>query len=225
MPIDMTTSSKPSLRVVIAEDSTLMRAGLETLLERFGHTIVGAVAEADSLVDMVVDLAPDLLITDVRMPPRNGDDGLRAAVEVRRRRPNQPVLVLSQYVEQSYASILLESQLGHGVGYLLKDRVGDISDFVEAVESVARGGTVLDPDVIAQLLRRRRDPLKSLTPRERQVLGLMAEGRSNGAIARALTVTEAAVHKHVSNIFAKFGLAVADGDNRRVLAVLEFLRS
>ena len=202
-----------------------MRAGLETLLERFGHTIVGAVAEADSLVDMVVDLAPDLLITDVRMPPRNGDDGLRAAVEVRRRRPNQPVLVLSQYVEQSYASILLESQLGHGVGYLLKDRVGDISDFVEAVESVARGGTVLDPDVIAQLLRRRRDPLKSLTPRERQVLGLMAEGRSNGAIARALTVTEAAVHKHVSNIFAKFGLAVADGDNRRVLAVLEFLRS
>lgn len=202
-----------------------MRAGLETLLERFGHTVVGTVAEADSLVDMVVDLAPDLLITDVRMPPRNGDDGLRAAVEVRRRRPKQPVLVLSQYVEQSYASILLESQLGHGVGYLLKDRVGDIADFVEAVESVARGGTVLDPDVIAQLLRRRRDPLESLTPRERQVLGLMAEGRSNGAIARALTVTEAAVHKHVSNIFAKFGLAVADGDNRRVLAVLEFLRS
>lgn len=202
-----------------------MRAGLETLLERFGHTVVGTVAEADSLVDMVVDLAPDLLITDVRMPPRNGDDGLRAAVEVRRRRPEQPVLVLSQYVEQSYASILLESQLGHGVGYLLKDRVGDIADFVEAVESVARGGTVLDPDVIAQLLRRRRDPLESLTPRERQVLGLMAEGRSNGAIARALTVTEAAVHKHVSNIFAKFGLAVADGDNRRVLAVLEFLRS
>ncbi|WP_201265370.1 response regulator transcription factor [Rhodococcus sp. P1Y] len=213
------------MRVVIAEDSTLMRAGLETLLERFGHTVVGTVAEADSLVDMVVDLAPDLLITDVRMPPRNGDDGLRAAVEVRRRRPKQPVLVLSQYVEQSYASILLESQLGHGVGYLLKDRVGDIADFVEAVESVARGGTVLDPDVIAQLLRRRRDPLESLTPRERQVLGLMAEGRSNGAIARALTVTEAAVHKHVSNIFAKFGLAVADGDNRRVLAVLEFLRS
>lgn len=116
-----------------------MRAGLETLLERFGHTVVGTVAEADSLVDMVVDLAPDLLITDVRMPPRNGDDGLRAAVEVRRRRPKQPVLVLSQYVEQSYASILLESQLGHGVGYLLKDRVGDIADFVEAVESVARG--------------------------------------------------------------------------------------
>ncbi|MDI9894490.1 response regulator transcription factor [Rhodococcus sp. IEGM 1381] len=212
------------MRVVIAEDSTLMRVGLETLLARFGHIVVGSVSEADSIVAMVVDLEPDLLITDVRMPPRNGDDGLRAAVEVRSRRQKQPVLVLSQYVEQSYASILLESQLGHGVGYLLKDRVGDIADFVEAAETVAGGGTVLDPDVIQQLLKRRRDPVENLTPREHQVLALMAEGRSNGAIARSLSVTEAAVHKHVSNIFSKFGLAVAHGDNRRVLAVLEFLR-
>ncbi len=212
------------LRIVISDDSPLMLAGLETLLTRFGHTVVAAVEDADSLIDAAARLAPDLVITDVRMPPHNSDDGLRAAVTIRTRQPYQPVLVLSQYIEQSYASVLLGSQSGKGVGYLLKDRVGNVKDFVTAAENVSDGGTIVDAEVIAQLLHRMQDPLRNLTPRERQVLALMAEGRSNAAIANGLTVTEAAIHKHVGNIFAKLGLTVATQDHRRVLAVLTYLQ-
>lgn len=219
-----TQVSLASLRVVIADDSLLMIAGLESLLARFGHTVVASVHDADSLIEATLASRPDLVITDVRMPPGNADDGLRAAVAIRSQLPGQPVLVLSQYVEQSYASTLIESRAGKAVGYLLKDRIGDVEDFARAAENVAGGGTVLDPDVVRQLIRRRHDPLQGLSPREREVLTLMAEGRSNGAIAETLVVTEAAIHKHVGNIFSKLGLPVAANDHRRVLAVLAFLR-
>ena len=214
-----------SLRVVLAEDSVLLREGLVGLLTRFGHTVVAAVGDAPALAVAVADTGPDLVITDVRMPPGHTDDGLRVAVALRTRQPSLPILVLSQYVEQTYATELLDTGGAVGVGYLLKDRVGDVDDFADAVARVAAGGTVVDPEVVRQLLRRRADPLARLTAREGEVLGLMAEGRSNAAIARALVVSEAAVTKHIGNILAKLDLPPDVDDHRRVLAVLAYLRS
>jgi DNA-binding NarL/FixJ family response regulator len=214
-----------SLSVVLAEDSVLLREGLVGLLTRFGHTVVAAVGDAPALAAAVAEIGPDLVITDVRMPPGHTDDGLRVAVALRTRQPSLPILVLSQYVEQTYATELLDTGGAVGVGYLLKDRVGDVDDFADAVARVAAGGTVVDPEVVRQLLRRRADPLARLTAREGEVLGLMAEGRSNAAVARALVVSEAAVTKHIGNILAKLDLPPDVDDHRRVLAVLAFLRS
>ncbi|MFF0186007.1 response regulator transcription factor [Streptomyces sp. NPDC005244] len=212
------------LRVVLAEDGVLLREGLVGLLNRFGHEVVAAVGDAEALCDAVSAYAPDLVVTDVRMPPGFQDEGLRAALALRAADPRLPVLVLSQYVQRAYAADLLDTGDGTGVGYLLKDRVGQVGQFAEAVERVAAGGTVVDPEVVRQLLRRRRDPLATLTPREREVLGLVAEGRSNGAIAGELVVTEAAVGKHIGNILSKLELPPAEGTHRRVLAVLAYLR-
>jgi DNA-binding NarL/FixJ family response regulator len=212
------------MRVVIAEDSVLLREGLSQILGRFGHEVVAAVADAPALAGAVAEHAPDIVVTDVRMPPGFRDEGLRAALALRADRPGLPVLVLSQYVEQSYAADLL--QTGGAVGYLLKDRVGEVAEFVEALVEVAGGGTVIDPDVVRGLLARRAadTPMERLTPREREVLALMAEGRSNGAIARELVVSEAAVIKHVGSIFTKLDLHQTPDDHRRVLAVLTHLR-
>ena len=218
------TSGPTALRIVLAEDSVLLREGLVGLLTRYGHDVVAAVGDAPGLAAAVEDTGPDLVVTDVRMPPTHTDDGLRVAVTLRARRPELPILVLSQYVEQTYAAELLDTADGAGVGYLLKDRVGDVDDFADAVARVAGGGTVVDQEVIRQLLRRRSDPLERLTGREAEVLGLMAEGRSNAAIARALVVSEAAVTKHIGNILAKLDLPLDADDHRRVLAVLTFLR-
>jgi DNA-binding NarL/FixJ family response regulator len=214
------------VRVVIAEDSVLLRDGLERLLADYGHEVVATVSDAASLVDAVVDEKPDLAIVDVRMPPTHTDEGIRAALEVRGRSPETAVLVLSQYVEENYAADLLSGDL-QGVGYLLKDRVTDVAQFVEMVDRVGNGGTAIDPEVVAQILARtrRRDPLDELTPREREVLVLMAEGRSNGAIAAQLVVTERAVEKHVRSIFMKLGLPRVETDHRRVLAVLRYLEA
>ncbi|MET7593604.1 response regulator [Streptomyces sp. NPDC004082] len=212
------------LRVVLAEDSVLLREGLVGVLARFGHEVVAAVGDADALRRAVPQHAPDLVVTDVRMPPGFQDEGLRAALALRTDDPALPVLVLSQYVQRAYAADLLDTGDGTGVGYLLKDRIGQVEQFAEAVERVAAGGTVVDPEVVRQLLRRRRDPLAALTPREREVLGLVAEGRSNGAIARELVVTEAAVGKHIGNILGKLDLPPAEDTHRRVLAVLAYLR-
>lgn len=214
------------MRIVIAEDSVLLRAGLTRLLTDNGHDIVAAVGDADALLSTVERTTPDLAVVDVRMPPTHTDDGLRAAMEIRRSWPSVGILVLSQYVEERYASDLLASETG-GVGYLLKDRIADVEEFLDAVRRVGDGGAVLDPEVVAQILARsrRRDPLEALSPREREVLGLMAEGRSNSAIAEALVVSDGAVEKHVSNIFTKLDLAPAPGDHRRVLAVLRWLES
>lgn len=215
----------PPLTVVLAEDSALMRDGLTSLLARFGHEVVAAVADADALLKAEEALRPDIVVTDVRMPPGFSDEGLCAAIALRERRPALPVLVLSQYVERSYAADLLDTDGGAGVGYLLKDRVGDVGDFVESLERVAGGGTAVDHEVVRQLLRRRRAPLQRLTPRESEVLALMAEGRSNAAIARLLVVSDAAVSKHISRILAKLDLPADEADgHRRVLAVLAFLR-
>jgi len=203
----------------------LLREGLTGLLQRCGHEVVAAVGDAEALVAEVRERDPDIVVTDVRMPPGFQDEGLHAAVRLRAERPALPVLVLSQYVQHRYASDLLDSGDGTGIGYLLKDRVGRIEEFVTALSQVADGGTVVDPEVVRQLLRRRRDPLERLSPREREVLALMAEGRSNGAIARALVVSEAAVGKHVGGILAKLDLPPADETHRRVLAVLAFLRA
>jgi DNA-binding NarL/FixJ family response regulator len=203
----------------------LLREGLAGLLARFGHEVAAAVGDADGLVAAVAEHEPDLVLTDVRMPPGFSDEGLRAAVELRSERPGLAVLVLSQYVQHTYAAELFDSVGGRGVGYLLKDRVGDIEDFRAALAQVAAGGTVVDPEVVATLLRRRRDPLAPLTGREREVLALMAEGRTNAGIARALTVSEAAVAKHIGNILTKLELPRTDTDHRRVLAVLAYLRS
>ncbi|MET9666036.1 response regulator transcription factor [Streptomyces sp. NPDC006475] len=213
------------LRVVLAEDSVLLREGLTGLLARFGHETVAAVGDAEALHTAVAEHTPDIVVTDVRMPPGFQDEGLRAAVALRERNPALPVLVLSQYVQRTYAADLLDSGDGTGIGYLLKDRVGRIEEFLDALTRVAEGGTVVDPEVVRQLLRRRRDPLAALTPREREVLALVAEGRSNAAIARALVVTEAAVGKHIGNILAKLDLPPAGDTHRRVLAVLAFLSS
>jgi DNA-binding NarL/FixJ family response regulator len=213
------------VRVVIAEDSGLLRQGLTRLLSDSGFEVVEQVGDGPALVDAVDRHRPDVCVVDVRMPPTHRDEGLRAALEARALVPGLPVLILSQYVEELYAGELLESG-PEGVGYLLKDRVADVGDFVDALRRVAAGETVLDPEVVAQLLarRRRNDPLDTLTPREREVLGLMAEGRSNTAIARAMVVTEGAVEKHVRNIFGKLGLPASGSDHRRVLAVLTYLR-
>jgi DNA-binding NarL/FixJ family response regulator len=224
--MDAKSSSEHSLRVVIAEDSGLLREGLARLLVDAGMDVVARVGDGPGLLSAVEQQRPDVAVVDVRMPPGYRDEGLKAAIEIRRRIPSLPVLVLSQYVEERYGAELLESGAA-GVGYLLKDRVADVPDFVAAVRDVASGGTVLDSEVVGQLLsRRRRDGrLAVLTPREREVLSLMAEGRSNHAIARALYVTEGAVEKHVKNIFGKLGLAQTEADHRRVLAVLTYLRA
>ena len=212
------------MRVVIAEDQVLLRAGLERLLADEQIEVVGVAGDGDELLTVVAETGPDLAIVDVRMPPTFTDEGVRAAIEARRRRPGLAVLVLSQYVEHDYARELLGAD-ATGVGYLLKDRVADVRDFVEAVRRVAAGGTALDPEVVAQLLGRRssESALTSLTPREREVLALMAEGRSNRAITEELVVSAGAVEKHIGNIFAKLGLEPDDADHRRVLAVLQYL--
>jgi DNA-binding NarL/FixJ family response regulator len=211
------------VRVVIAEDGVLLREGLGRLLADEGHDIVGSVEDALGLVEAVERERPDVCVVDVRMPPTFTDEGLRAAIEIRQRWPGTPVLVLSQYVEERYATELLSDESG-AVGYLLKQRVADVRDFLDALERVAGGGTALDPEVVAQLLARaRRHPQDELTPREREVLALMAEGLSNAGIAGRLVVTEGAVEKHVTSIFTKLGLEPAGTDHRRVLAVLQYL--
>lgn len=214
------------MRLVLADDAVLLREGLVRLLTEQGHDVVAVVGDGPSLVAAAAEHRPDVSIVDVRMPPTHSDEGLRAAVAIRTDRPGAPLLVLSQYVEMSYADDLLADRRG-AIGYLLKDRVADIAEFLDALNRVAGGGTVLDPEVVAQLLVRRRahDPLEQLTLREREVLALMAEGRSNTAIARHLVVTEGAVEKHVRNIFTKLDLPPDEDMNRRVLAVLAFLRS
>ncbi len=214
------------MRVVIAEDLALLRDGIERLLRDSGMEVVASVEDGAALVAAVESERPDVAVVDVRLPPSFRDEGLRAALQARRRVPGTAVLVVSQYVEQTYAVELLADG-GGGIGYLLKERIADPADFVDAVRRVAAGGTALDPEVVSQLVARRgpASPVGDLTPREREVLALMAEGRSNGAIAEALVVTEGAVEKHVSNIFGKLGLAQAEGSHRRVLAVLAFLRS
>ena len=213
------------MRVVIAEDLALLRDGLTRLLESNCCEVVAAVADGDAFLEAAEEHRPDVCVVDVRLPPTFRDEGVRAALEARRRVPGLPILVLSQYVERTYAAELLSDGRG-GVGYLLKERVADPRDFVDAVRRVAEGGTALDPEAVAQLLggRGAGTPLDELTPRERDVLGLMAEGRSNHAIAEALVVTEGAVEKHVSNIFMKLGLPPSEADHRRVLAVLTWLQ-
>ncbi|MEU5937829.1 response regulator transcription factor [Micromonospora sp. NPDC047548] len=217
------------MRVLIADDAVLLREGLVRLLTEQGHEVVAAVGDGEALVDEVVAHRPDVSIVDVRMPPTHTDEGLRAAVRARQLVPRTPILVLSQYVEVSYADDLLSTAGGGGggIGYLLKERVAAIDEFLDALARVAAGGTVLDPEVVGQLLvRRRRDePLRELTPREREVLALMAEGRSNTAIAKSLVVTDGAVEKHVRNIFTKLHLPPDTDHHRRVLAVLTHLRA
>src|SRR5258708_3981260 len=210
-PAHCRTDTIGAVRIVIADDAVLLREGLVRLLSEHGHEVVAAVGDGPALVAAAATYVPDVCVVDVRMPPSHTDEGLRAAVQVRATRPGAPVLVLSQYVEVSYADDLLADRRG-AVGYLLKDRVADIADFLEALDRVAAGGTVLDPEVVAQLLVRRRahDPLEPLTPREREVLALMAEGRSNTAIARQLVLSEGGVEKHVRNIFAKLDLPPDD---------------
>jgi DNA-binding NarL/FixJ family response regulator len=212
------------MRIVVADDSVLLREGLQLLLAEAGHEVVASVADGPAYVAAVLEHRPDVSLVDVRMPPSHTDEGLRAAVEVRRTWPDARILVLSQYVEVSYADELLASGEG-GTGYLLKDRVSDLDDFLTAIDTVAAGGTVLDPLVVRQLMSRRRDPLAGLTPREREVLALMAEGRSNAAIAESLVVSLGAVEKHTQRIFAKLGLLPDDAAHRRVLAVVRYLQS
>ena len=214
------------MRVVIAEDSVLLRDGLRRMFADHGHEVVGTVEGADDLVRLVTAEKPDLVVLDVRMPPTHTDEGIRAALELRSRQPDLPIVVLSQYVEENYATELLSGDLG-GIAYILKDRVTDVGTFLATVESVVHGGTAIDAEVVSQLLARtrRREPLSDLSGRERQVLALMAEGRSNGAIAAELVVTPRAVEKHVKSIFQKLRLAQADTDHRRVLAVLRYLEA
>jgi DNA-binding NarL/FixJ family response regulator len=214
------------VHVLIAEDSVLLRDGLVRMLSDHGHEVVAAVQDAAELMTLVQRERPDIAILDVRMPPTHTDEGIRAALELRSRWPELAVLVLSQYVEENYASELLSGDLG-GVAYVLKDRVTNVGEFIDTIDRVAAGGTVIDPEVVAQLLARtrQREPLSDLSPRERQVLELMAEGRSNGAIASTLVITQRAVEKHVKSIFQKLRLPMADTDHRRVLAVLRFLEA
>jgi len=214
------------MRVVIAEDAAIMRDGLAEILIRRGHDVLAAVGDGTALRAAVAEHRPDVAIVDVRMPPTHTDEGLGAAAAIRRDFPGTGVLVFSQYIEAHAAAELL-SAAPAGVGYLLKDRVADVSDFVDAITRVAEGGTVLDPDVVAHLLNtaRRRDTLADLTPREREVLALLAQGRSNAAIAAGLYITPKVVEKHVASIFDKFGLPPSDTDNRRVLAAIRYLES
>lgn len=211
---------------MIAEDSVLLREGIARLLLDAGHDVVQKVENGPDLIQAVVEHQPDVSVVDVRMPPDFRDEGLRAAIEARRRVPDSPVVILSQYVEAQYASELLESGAG-SVGYLLKDRVADVSEFLATLERVARGGTALDPEVVSQLVTRRRrdDPLTDLTGREQEVLALMAEGHSNTAIAEQLFIGEGTVEKHITNIFGKLGLDGSGSQHRRVLAVLTYLRN
>jgi DNA-binding NarL/FixJ family response regulator len=213
------------VRVVIAEDHALLRDGLSRLLRDNGFTVVAAVATGPDLVDSVIRETPEVAIVDIRLPPTFSDEGLRAAIEIRKRAPDTAILVFSQYVEQTYATELLADGRG-GVGYLLKDRVFDVAEFIDAVRRVGEGGTALDPQVVAQLFARRRQgsQLDQLTARELQVLGLMAEGRSNAGIAESLVLTIGAIEKHIANIFTKLDLAVSESDHRRVLAVLAYLQ-
>lgn len=212
------------MRVVIAEDSVLLREGIARLLEGAGFQVVAAVGDAEQLLRTVEADPPDLVVVDVRMPPTFRDEGMQAALVLRRSHPAVAVLVLSQYVEERYATELLSGATS-GLGYLLKDRVADVVEFIDTLRRVAAGGTALDPEVVSQLLiRNHSDPLRRLTPREREVLGLMAEGRSNLGIGTALVISDSAVAKHVNSIFTKLDLATADSDHRRVLAVLRFLK-
>jgi DNA-binding NarL/FixJ family response regulator len=212
------------VRVVLAEDGVLLREGLAGLLDRFGFTVQASVGDGDALIREVTADRPDLVITDIRMPPTFTDEGLRAAVHLRQFYVDLPVVALSQYVQPTAAAELLDSGDGQRVGYLLKDRIVDVADFADALHQVVGGGTVIDPQVVRQLLRRRQDPLDRLSVREREVLALVAEGHSNVAIAKRLVVSEAAVGKHVGNILAKLDLPPTDDSNRRVLAVLAYLR-
>jgi len=219
------TAAMPGLRVVIAEDAALFREGLARLIESRGHQVACSVSDGAALVAAVARDQPDVVVADVRMPPTHTDEGLRAALELRRAHPRLGVLVLSQYIETRYAARLLEDNAA-GIGYLLKDRVADVADFAEALERVAAGGTALDPEVVSQLVRssQQAEGLAELTPRERDVLALMAEGRSNAGIAAALVVSASVVEKHVASIFAKLRLPPSEADNRRVLAVLRYLQ-
>jgi DNA-binding NarL/FixJ family response regulator len=214
------------LRVVIAEDLALLRDGLQRLLRDNGFEVIAAVEDAETLLQTVAAEHPDVAVVDIRLPPGYRDEGLRAALELRRSTPETAILMVSQYVEPTYAAELLGEGRG-GIGYLLKDRIMDVGEFVEAVRRVAQGGTALDPEVVAQLVASRDGdrPLSELTPREREVLELMAEGRSNTGIAQALVLTVGAVEKHIANIFGKLGLAQSDSDHRRVLAVLAYLKT
>jgi len=214
-----------NVRVVIAEDAVLFRAGLARLIEDHGHRVCAAVGDGGALLAAVAEHQPDVVVADIRMPPTHTDEGLRAAIELRRAYPRLGVLVLSQYIETRYAARLLEDNAA-GIGYLLKDRVADVADFAEALERVAAGGTALDPEVVSQLVRTSQQAagLAELTPRERDVLALMAEGRSNAGIATALVVSASVVEKHVASIFAKLRLPPSEADNRRVLAVLRYLQ-
>jgi DNA-binding NarL/FixJ family response regulator len=216
------------MRIVIAEDSAVLRAGLAEILADRGHDVAAAVGDAEALRAAVAEHRPDVTVVDVRMPPGYTDEGLRAATAIRRDYPGTGVLVFSQYIETRHAADLFGAATGAaGIGYLLKDRVADVEEFVDALSRVAAGGTVLDPQVVTQMLRvsRRAEGLAGLTARERDVLTLMAEGRSNGGIAEVLVISERAVEKYVSNIFSKLGLAPSDADHRRVLAVLRYLES
>jgi DNA-binding NarL/FixJ family response regulator len=214
-----------AMSVVLAEDSLLLREGLVRLLDEAGATVVAAVGDGTALVEAVDEHRPEVAVVDVRMPPSYTDEGLRAALDIRGRFPGTKILVLSQYVEESYATDLLEA--GGGVGYLLKDRVSKLADLSDALTRVAAGGTVLDPEVVSALLtkRRRKDPLAELSPREREVIGLMAEGRTNTAIGRIMVITQGAVEKHISSIFTKLGLPPSGDDHRRVMAVLAWLEA
>lgn len=214
----------PALRVAVADDSVLLREGLVRVLQEAGVEVVGAFGDADALLAAVPALAPDAVVLDVRMPPTFRDEGVRAAIALRAAHPGVAILLLSQYVEVAYAQELLAAGTG-GVGYLLKDRVVSLDEVRDALERVAAGGTVLDPEVVTQLMARRVDPLQSLTAREREVLELMAQGRTNAAIAAALFIGVGAVEKHISSIFGKLGLDDAAGDHRRVLAVLAWLQA
>lgn len=211
------------IRVVLAEDSTLLREGLQMILQRNGFDTVAAVGSADELVAACRRHEPDLVVTDVRMPPHFGSDGLAAAVELRQENPILPIVVLSQYIEQSYIAELLDGVGAAGIGYLLKDRVGDVREFADTLRRVESGGTAIDPAVITSMIGRRRDPLQKLTPRERDVLAVVAEGHSNAAIARMLFVSEAAVVKHIGNIMMKLDIPPGGDRNRRVATVLAYL--
>jgi DNA-binding NarL/FixJ family response regulator len=212
------------VRVVIAEDSVLLREGLAGLLTRFGFEVVAAVGDAPALLAAVERTTPDLVVTDVRMPPGFTDEGLRTAVALRRTRPGLPVVALSQWVQLTYAGELLGSGDGRAIGYLLKDRVADVAEFADVLRRVAGGATIVDPEVVRRMMLHRRDPLGHLSPRETEVLALVAEGHSNAAIARLLALSEAAVGKHIGNLLGKLHLPLSDETNRRVLAVLTYLR-